>query len=559
MTPPLRYKQLIDLVRFARPMTIIEIGTHNGKRAAVFCREALRHNENVHYVGYDLFDMATRDINKIEFNGKGAGDEAIARAKLTAIAAEHPGFSYELVKGNTRETLHGQSHCADFVFVDGGHSVETIRGDFEAIKTSRVIALDDYYSGKVDTTKCGCNTVIKDIPHIVLPRKDTGPSGGVQIVAIGYDPKWTVAMEQCRRVYNLDTISFWRNGEAVFSDMVACINTLEECSDINAAMESIFRVTSKRVFFVLKEDAIRSIAWWKETLSKYLHITEWYGHSGEVCGTGQPIREITDVKSHAAWNDEKRFDNIKANIGKTIKRLTKPAEGNMVPAHAGRVMLVCYGPSLKDTWQEILVERERRGGIVVSVSGAHDFLVERGIIPDYHVECDPRPHKAKNLDQPHPAVRYYIASCAHPDVVDRLIDYDLTLWHMGSGVESMRMLAELEDGCWAIPGGGSAGLRAWVIFYLLGYRNFSIYGMDCSFADEGKEQHAGKHFGSRQLLMDVFTADGRVFKTSAVLVAYANHFKASLQYMPDCMFEFHGDGLLQHWCQLGHTNHSEAA
>lgn len=551
-----RYKQLIDMVRFARPETIIEVGTHNGKHADWLCRAALQQRNQVHYVGYDLFELADDATNRLELNGKGAGSEARARAKLDAIAKEHPGFSYHLVKGNTRDTLHGSMHCADFVFIDGGHSIETIRGDFDALKTSRVIALDDYYSGRIDVTKCGCNLVIADVPHVVLPRMDTGRAGGVQIAAIGYDPKWTDALEQCRERYKLDTIAFWQYGQTIFSDFIACINVLEREPDIEAALENVVRVTGKLIFFVLKEDAIRSIAWWKETLRKHFLIDEWYGGGGEVCGTARPLREIAEVKSHAVWNDDKRFQNIKTNIAKISKRVVMDRNA---PPHGGRVMLICPGPSLKETWPFIPLEKKERGGVIVTVSGAHDFLVERGIVPDYHVECDPRPHKALGIAKGIEGVKYYIASCAHPDVITRLEGHDVSLWHMASGHEGMAQIAELEDGAQAIPGGGNAGLRAWAMFYLMGNRVFSMHGMDCSFAGLTKEdQHAGKHYGSKQLIIEVITQDGRQFQSSAVLVAYANQFKDSLQYMGDCMLEMHGDGLLQHWCRLGSGNKAAA-
>jgi len=55
--------------------------------------------------------------------------------------------------------------------------------------------------------------------------------------------------------------------------------------------------------------------------------------------------------------------------------------------------IVCYGPSLADTWK--VIKRP-----IVTVSGAHDYLVDRGIVPDFHVDCDPRAHKARMLKKP---------------------------------------------------------------------------------------------------------------------------------------------------------------
>ena len=71
------------------------------------------------------------------------------------------------------------------------------------------------------------------------------------------------------------------------------------------------------------------------------------------------------------------------------------------------VSIVCYGPSLADTWKHI-----KRP--IVTVSGAHDFLVSKGINTDWHVDCDPREHKARMLKKPQKATKYLLASVCHP-------------------------------------------------------------------------------------------------------------------------------------------------
>lgn len=169
---PSRYHQLRSLIDEAKPSTIVEIGTHAGARALDMCLNALRHNEKVHYTGYDLFDDANEETNEAEMNGKGGSPLVVAQKRLEGIARFHPGFSFELVKGNTRETLHGEGLVADFVFIDGGHSVETIRGDYEAVKGSTLVVFDDYYISGADTEKFGCNAIVADIPHRVLPDAD---------------------------------------------------------------------------------------------------------------------------------------------------------------------------------------------------------------------------------------------------------------------------------------------------------------------------------------------------------------------------------------------------
>lgn len=180
----MRYDQLPELIVKARPQLIVEVGTHRGARAMLMCRAALSCRNNVHYIGYDLFDEATAETNAIEMNGKGSGDIAVVWQKLDLLKDHNPGFTYDLIKGNTRQTLHGKNIMADFAFIDGGHSVETIRGDYEALKHSRLVVFDDYYMSGIDTAKFGCNSVIADIPHKVLPREDVFGGTAIRMAVV---------------------------------------------------------------------------------------------------------------------------------------------------------------------------------------------------------------------------------------------------------------------------------------------------------------------------------------------------------------------------------------
>jgi predicted O-methyltransferase YrrM len=125
-----------------KPKTICEIGTHNGRSAVQFCKRALRHNRDVTYTGYDLFELATKETNVEEHNGKGAGNLERASGYLDEIKELHPSFNYTLHKGFTQDTLKESSY--DFVYVDGGHSYDSVMFDYSMVKESKVIFFDDY-------------------------------------------------------------------------------------------------------------------------------------------------------------------------------------------------------------------------------------------------------------------------------------------------------------------------------------------------------------------------------------------------------------------------------
>lgn len=172
-----RYAQINPLIAKVKPKTIVEIGTWNGYRAIEMAKEALKHQDKVTYYGFDLFEQANDQTDEAEKNVKPHYTKELVSKFLERFKSEHPGFDYVLTAGNTRETL--KPMCVDFAFIDGGHSIETIEGDYEALKDSKVILFDDYYEGGIDIELYGCNRVIEKLNHQVLPIGDPVSGGGV--------------------------------------------------------------------------------------------------------------------------------------------------------------------------------------------------------------------------------------------------------------------------------------------------------------------------------------------------------------------------------------------
>ena len=173
----MRYSRLLDYVRAYQPKAILEVGTWNGRRAL----EMLRIVPDAKYYGFDLFEDASAVTDAEEKNVK-------PHFSLRSVKAYLDGFDVELHKGNTRETLAAFNKPVDFVWLDGGHSVETIRSDWNNVKRVVIpgacVIFDDYYTG-IDTSKYGCNEVVKDLKHEVIPIADPVSGGGhVQMVRV---------------------------------------------------------------------------------------------------------------------------------------------------------------------------------------------------------------------------------------------------------------------------------------------------------------------------------------------------------------------------------------
>lgn len=161
-----------------QPQAILEIGTWNGRRA----KNLLTICPTAKYYGFDLFEDATAETDRAEFNVK-------PHNALEGVKRLLSDFDVTLFKGNTRETLATFNEPVDFVWLDGGHSIETIRSDWENVKRCLApdawVFFDDYYTGPIDTETMGCNLIVRDLEHIVLPSKDPVSGGGwVQMVRV---------------------------------------------------------------------------------------------------------------------------------------------------------------------------------------------------------------------------------------------------------------------------------------------------------------------------------------------------------------------------------------
>ncbi len=182
-----RYEQLLTIIDLVRPKSIVEVGTWKGRNAIAMISCAQKYHDVVEYIGYDLFEDATAETDASEFNVKAHPTMDGAFRKIKKYC---PKAKINLIKGNTRDTL--KSVVADLAFIDGGHSIETIINDYNALKESKTIVFDDYYGSDVagncpDINTVGCNYIMDKIPHIILPQTDNLKDGGLNqmVMVIG--------------------------------------------------------------------------------------------------------------------------------------------------------------------------------------------------------------------------------------------------------------------------------------------------------------------------------------------------------------------------------------
>ncbi len=145
----------------------MEIGTWNGVHAEEMIRTAAAHSDirSVRYSGFDLFEDLTDEQFKLEFSKRPPTYQAVLER------LERTGADVRLIRGNTRDTLPRATEIlrnADLVFIDGGHSIETIAADWMAIRDvmgpATTVVFDDYYpNAGPELAGLGCHSLIDQL------------------------------------------------------------------------------------------------------------------------------------------------------------------------------------------------------------------------------------------------------------------------------------------------------------------------------------------------------------------------------------------------------------
>jgi len=187
-------RKLDDLAARTTNFVYLEVGTFNGVRAANLLDYFLSYgaNRTASYIGFDLFEDMTPDMSKAEFSKSTLplSTDEVQRVFANALGKKYGGRfkGAQLFKGNTQETLNAWKENSasikpNFIFIDGGHSLETIASDFKnlehLIATENTFLMDDYYVNRMDF---GCRPLVEQINR-------EGKYVGLPLVPIDHIPK----------------------------------------------------------------------------------------------------------------------------------------------------------------------------------------------------------------------------------------------------------------------------------------------------------------------------------------------------------------------------------
>lgn len=163
---PRRYLNLFLNIIFIKPKIILEIGVYRGTRSLEMIKIANIFNKKIKYFGFDLFEdfYLKKNILNNELS-KNPQNIKVIKEKLKF----NKDIKIYLNKGFTKKTLPiflKKKIKIDFAFIDGGHSITTIKNDWKYVKKmmhkKSVTIFDDYYLNDINITKkFGCNFLKK--------------------------------------------------------------------------------------------------------------------------------------------------------------------------------------------------------------------------------------------------------------------------------------------------------------------------------------------------------------------------------------------------------------
>lgn len=169
--PPQRYARLFEIIREIHPKKIMEIGVWNGDRGVQMINYAQKYSqEKIQYYGSDLFEEMNEGMMETELSKFPPTREQVE------IRLQKTGADIELIAGNTLISLPKlveKLSIMDFVFIDGGHAVETIANDWKYVSLlmdeGSVVIFDDYYPDRDDVgAKAVVEKIDKDIYDVSI-------------------------------------------------------------------------------------------------------------------------------------------------------------------------------------------------------------------------------------------------------------------------------------------------------------------------------------------------------------------------------------------------------
>ena len=467
---PNRYKQLADLIRFYKPQTILETGTWNGGRAIEMALAAFDRTDAVHYIGYDLFEDATAETDAEENNVKPHNTMAAVKKRFEEFAKhmkkeKNKEFSYELHKGNVRDTLEKRNDpfVADLALIGSGNSEQTVQHEYDCLKNTPVVVMDHFFTKERED---------EDNPD---PDAILIPDEKYQGIKKVFDAIPT------KKVHAEKTTE---DGWTEFDESVPTRKHVLPSSD------KVLPAGHTHLAVILHDSSLEEVP-----------------------------EDLKRVPIIVHPRDSVPKDYIANNIKSNLKSIDENKWVQKHPPHREVGVIVSAGPYLDyDKLEKFIYDHPNCK--VLAVKHALPGLMENNIIPWGCIVLDPRPITQKSTHNIvrkdlfktiHEDTNFFVASMTDPSVTEYLKERNVRLWGWHAFTDSLRTEEEQGDqiknqqvklneelgipqGATLITGGTCAAMRGIGMMHTMGFRDLHLFGYDCCRdepSDEEKTETTG--------------------------------------------------------------------
>lgn len=256
-----------------------------------------------------------------------------------------------------------------------------------------------------------------------------------------------------------------------------------------------------------------------------------------------PDRLPLMMKGRCVLPDDVLYEHMRIAREQNLPQLAKA----QWPPYEESVLIVGSGLSTVPLLGEIKARAATCA--VMALKGAHDWLIDNGVVPTYAVASDPQESRHDCFKNLNDDTIYLLASQMHPATWPYMRGRKVVMWHSEQGADHKD-----REGWKGVPlvfGGSTTGLRGITLAYLLGFRSLELYGID-SCVQDGIYKLDGTPLREADAEIDVFVGE-RKFRTSLSMVPQVTQLRDVLALLPGIKVEAHGDGYFQEHLKAGKT------
>lgn len=234
---------------------------------------------------------------------------------------------------------------------------------------------------------------------------------------------------------------------------------------------------------------------------------------------------------------------------------------NVIPSlfNPKTMVFVAGGPSLVHFEEQIRSRCLDPDYDVFTSNKTAQWMLERGMVPKYHIIIDPKPSKVEDVGFSDGRVTMMLGLQCDPAVfeaakgrrVEKFLCASATD-QSPSDVEVAQASLRPGDSLFGIGGGSMMGTRAVYLAEGLGYRKLEYFGFDGSVevGPQGAVNYYAYDKGRGEVLLKTVAPDGREFMTTLTFNRQVDELFKILRETPGLDVVIHGDGLMAHALRL---------